>query len=168
MRNSAMNKILASLQVWWLRISLREQRLVAVGAVALAVGVLYWGIYQPIVQRAELAQSQVRSEKQLLSWVENKANDIVALRGSGAKTLSPLPFNQAVSSSARRFNIELVRVQPRGEEMQVWVQPLPFNQLVSWLEYLQQNHGVEAEFLDLDKNSRVGMVDVKRLQLSKG
>ncbi|EGU33550.1 type II secretion system protein M [Vibrio scophthalmi] len=163
-----MNKLLASLQVWWLRITPREQRLVMVGGVALIIGILFWGIYQPMVQRAELAQNQLRTEKQLLSWVQNKADDIVALRGNGARALSPLPFNQAVSSSARRFNIELVRVQPRGEEMQVWVQPLPFNQLVSWLEYLQQNHGVEAQFLDIDKNERVGVVDVKRLQLSKG
>lgn len=163
-----MNKLLASLQVWWLRITPREQRLVMVGGVALIIGILFWGIYQPMVQRAELAQNQLRTEKQLLSWVQNKADDIVALRGNGARSLSPLPFNQAVSSSARRFNIELVRVQPRGEEMQVWVQPLPFNQLVSWLEYLQQNHGVEAQFLDIDKNERVGVVDVKRLQLSKG
>lgn len=163
-----MNKLLASLQVWWLRITPREQRLVMVGGVALIIGILFWGIYQPMVQRAELAQNQLRTEKQLLSWVQNKADDIVALRGNGARALSPLPFNQAVSSSARRFNIELVRVQPRGEEMQVWVQPLPFNQLVSWLEYLKQNHGVEAQFLDIDKNERVGVVDVKRLQLSKG
>ncbi|MCY9804110.1 type II secretion system protein M [Vibrio scophthalmi] len=163
-----MNKLLASLQVWWLRITPREQRLVMVGGVALIIGILFWGIYQPMVQRAELAQNQLRTEKQLLSWVQNKADDIVALRGNGARALSPLPFNQAVSSSARRFNIELVRVQPRGEEMQVWVQPLPFNQLVSWLEYLQQSHGVEAQFLDIDKNERVGVVDVKRLQLSKG
>ncbi|ANS84115.1 Type II secretion system protein M [Vibrio scophthalmi] len=163
-----MNKLLASLQVWWLRITPREQRLVMVGGVALIIGILFWGIYQPMVQRAELAQNQLRTEKQLLSWVQNKADDIVALRGNGARALSPLPFNQAVSSSARRFNIELVRVQPRGEEMQVWVQPLPFNKLVSWLEYLQQNHGVEAQFLDIDKNERVGVVDVKRLQLSKG
>ncbi|WP_406732390.1 type II secretion system protein M [Vibrio scophthalmi] len=163
-----MNKLLASLQVWWLRITPREQRLVMVGGVALIIGILFWGIYQPMVQRAELAQNQLRTEKQLLSWVQNKADDIVALRGNGARALSPLPFNQAVSSSARRFNIELVRVQPRGEEMQVWVQPLPFNQLVSWLEYLQQNHGVEAQFLDIDKSERVGVVDVKRLQLSKG
>jgi general secretion pathway protein M len=163
-----MNKLLASLQVWWLRITPREQRLVMVGGVALVIGILFWGIYQPMVQRAELAQNQLRTEKQLLSWVQNKADDIVALRGNGAKALSPLPFNQAVSSSARRFNIELVRVQPRGEEMQVWVQPLPFNQLVSWLEYLQQNHGVEAQFLDIDKSERVGVVDVKRRQLRKG
>ncbi|EGU33702.1 general secretion pathway protein M [Vibrio sp. N418] len=163
-----MNKLLASLQVWWLRITPREQRLVMVGGVALIIGILFWGIYQPMVQRAELAQNQLRTEKQLLSWVQNKADDIVVLRGNGARALSPLPFNQAVSSSARRFNIELVRVQPRGEEMQVWVQPLPFNQLVSWLEYLQQNHGVEAQFLDIDKNERVGVVNVKRLQLSKG
>lgn len=34
-------------------------------------------------QRAELAQSRIQSEKQLLTWVQDKADDITALRKSG-------------------------------------------------------------------------------------
>jgi len=50
----------------------------------------------------------------------------------------------------------------------VWVQPLPFNQLVSWIEYMQTHHGIEVLFLDIDKSNRAGVVEVKRLQLRKG
>ncbi|WP_162047434.1 type II secretion system protein M [Vibrio taketomensis] len=163
-----MNKVINSLQIWWSKISLREQRLVSVGGAVLLLGVLYWAIYQPMIARAEQAQLRLNSEKQLLTWVKDKADRIVALRGSGAKALSPLPFNQALSSSARRFNVELVRMQPRGNEMQVWVQPLPFNQLVNWIEYMQSNHGIDVLFIDVDKNALTGVVDVKRLQLVKG
>ncbi|OLQ86074.1 general secretion pathway protein GspM [Vibrio panuliri] len=163
-----MKNILSSLQVWWYRITPRERRLVLVGSVVLGFGVLYWGIYQPVAQRAEQAQLALNSEKQLLSWVQDKADQIIELRGSGAKAISPLPLNQAIPSSARRFNVEMVRVQPRGNEMQVWVQPLPFNQLVSWIEYMQTHHGIEVLFLDIDKSNRAGVVEVKRLQLRKG
>ncbi|OLQ86566.1 general secretion pathway protein GspM [Vibrio ponticus] len=163
-----MRAILNSLQVWWYRITPREQRLVMIGGVALGFGLLYWGLYQPVAQRAEQAQLNLNSEKQLLSWVQDKADQIVDLRGSGVKAISPLPLNQAVSSSARRFNVEMVRVQPRGEEMQVWVQPLPFNQLMSWIEYMKANHAIDVLFLDIDKSSQAGMVEVKRLQLTKG
>ncbi|MGF1911672.1 type II secretion system protein M [Vibrio kasasachensis] len=163
-----MNSILSSLQAWWSSITLREQRLVVIGSVVLGFGLLFWGIYQPIVQRAEQAQLALNSEKQLLAWVKNKADHIVELRGGGAKAISPLPLNQAISSSARRFNIELVRVQPRENEMQVWVQPVPFNQLVNWLEYMQTNHAIDVLFLDIDKSTQAGMVEIKRLQLIKG
>ncbi|GAK86867.1 general secretion pathway protein M [Vibrio ponticus] len=163
-----MQAILNSLQIWWYRITPREQRLVMIGSLVLVFGVLYWGIYQPITQRAEQAQLNLSSEKQLLGWVSDQADKIVELRGNGAKAISPLPLNQAISSSARRFDVEMVRVQPRGDEMQVWVQPLPFNQLISWVEYMQANHAIEVLFLDIDKSSQAGMVEVKRLQLSKG
>ncbi|GAK85571.1 general secretion pathway protein M [Vibrio ponticus] len=163
-----MQAILNSLQIWWYRITPREQRLVMIGSLVLVFGVLYWGIYQPITQRAEQAQLNLNSEKQLLGWVSDQADKIVELRGNGTKAISPLPLNQAISSSARRFDVEMVRVQPRGDEMQVWVQPLPFNQLISWVEYMQANHAIEVLFLDIDKSSQAGMVEVKRLQLSKG
>lgn len=163
-----MKMFLNSLQAWWLRITPREQRLTVIGSIVLGFGLLYWGIYQPITQRAEQAQLTLNNEKQLLSWVKDKADQIVELRGSGAKAISPLPLNQAISSSARRFNVELVRVQPRGNEMQVWVQPLPFNQLVNWVEYMQANHAIDVLFLDIDKSTQAGVVEVKRLQLRKG
>ncbi len=163
-----MKRILNSLQAWWYQITPREQRLTVIGSVVLGFGLLYWTVYQPITLRAEQAKLALNNEKQLLSWVTDKADQIVELRGSGAKAISPLPLNQAVSSSARRFNVELVRVQPRGNEMQVWVQPLPFNQLVNWMDYMQANHAIEVLFLDIDKSPQAGMVEVKRLQLSKG
>ncbi|RJX72435.1 type II secretion system protein M [Vibrio sinensis] len=157
-----------SLLRWWGSISLREQRLVMICSVLLTIGAIYWLVLQPVAQRAEMAQTRIQSEKQLLSWVKNQANQIVELRAQGGRSVSSLPLNQAVSSSARRYNVELVRVQPRGKELQVWVQPLPFNQFLNWVADMQENHGVNVMFLDIDKADRDGMVEVKRLQLSKG
>ncbi|MDA0149343.1 type II secretion system protein M [Vibrio sp. LaRot3] len=163
-----MNKLLASFNQWWSSITQREQRLVSIGGAALLFGVIYWGIYQPIADSAAQAQQRIQNEKQLLSWVQKQADTISSLKAAGGQSISPLPFNQAISSSARRFKIELVRVQPRGEEMQVWVQPVAFNQLVNWLDYLNTNHAIDVIFLDIDKTARSGEVEIKRLQLSKG
>ncbi|MCG6507489.1 type II secretion system protein GspM, partial [Vibrio parahaemolyticus] len=56
----------------------------------------------------------------------------------------------------------------RGEMMQVWIQPLPFSQLVSWIAYLKEKQGVDVEFMDLDRGKVPGVVEVKRLQLKRG
>ena len=125
-----MKNLIAQAQTWWSSISQREQRLV-MGCGAIAVlGIIYWGILQPMNQRAELAQSRIQSEKQLLTWVQNKADDITALRKSGGVSFSNQPLNQVVSSSARRYKVELIRVQPRNDSVQVWIKPLAFNQMV--------------------------------------
>ncbi|EHK9125834.1 type II secretion system protein M [Vibrio parahaemolyticus] len=163
-----MKNLISQAQAWWSGISQREQRLV-MGCGALAIlGILYWGLLQPMSQRAELAQSRIQSEKQLLTWVQDKADDITALRKSSGVSYSNQPLNQLISSSARRFKVELIRMQPRNDSVQVWIKPLAFNQLVDWLRYLKEQQGIEVEFLDIDRTDQAGMIDVNRLQFKRG
>ncbi len=163
-----MKQWMALAKNWWSSITQREQRLVICGGILLLLGVLYWGIWQPVAQQAQQAELNAASEKQLLSWVKDQADTISQLRAQGGKSFSNQPLNQVISSSARRFDVELIRVQPRGDMMQVWVQPMPFNRLVDWIVYLRTEQGVNAMFVDLDKGDKEGMVDVKRLQFIKG
>ncbi|USD65180.1 type II secretion system protein M [Vibrio sp. SCSIO 43136] len=161
-----MNQILA----WWQSISVREQRLVIIAGALCLVGSLYWGVVAPLNQRAELAQQRIQSEKQLLTWVQDSANTITSLRKSagvsGSRGSSPL--NQVVSSTTRQYKIELIRMQPRGDSLQVWVKPLPFNQLVNWVSNMREKQGIEVEFLDITRTEQVGQVEVNRLQLKRG
>ncbi|MGF1752242.1 type II secretion system protein M [Vibrio makurazakiensis] len=163
-----MKNLMESLQAWWSSISQREQRLVIGCSLLLVVGAIYWGLLQPLTQRAELAQTRIQSEKQLLSWVKNKADEISELRSSNGAIVSTQPLNQVVSSSIRRYKIELIRVQPRGEMLQVWIKPLPFNQFVDWLTYLKEKQGVEVEFMDIDRSDKSGVIEVNRLQFKRG
>ncbi|MCG6213617.1 MULTISPECIES: type II secretion system protein M [Vibrio] len=158
----------ASLQTWWSGISQREQRLVLMCGGLLFLGVLYWGILQPLQQRSDAAKARIVSEQQLLQWVQSTADDIVALRGQGGVARTSQTLNQVITNSTRQFNIELIRVQPRGDMMQVWVQPLPFSQLVAWIAYLKEKQGVDVEYMDLDRGKVSGVVEVKRLQLKRG
>ncbi len=163
-----MKNLIAQVQVWWSSISQREQRMLIGCGVFVVIGFIYWGILQPMSQRAELAQSRIQAEKQLLDWVQDKADDITALRKSGGVTYSNQPLNQLVSSSARRFKVELIRVQPRNESVQVWIKPLAFNQMIDWLRYLKEQQGIEVEFLDIDRTEQAGMIEVNRLQFKRG
>lgn len=154
---------------WWQSISPRERVLVAGGSVALLVALIYWGGFKPLNDRAALAQNRINAERSLLTWVQKKADTIVTLRGGASSTSQATirPMNQVIPSSTRQFKIDLIRMQPRGEEMQVWVKPLPFNSLVNWLAYLRDSQGIHAQFLDINKTDVEGMVEVNRLQLSR-
>ncbi|CAH0524377.1 Type II secretion system protein M [Vibrio hippocampi] len=155
-------------QSWWVSISQREQRLVVVCALILLVGGIYWGILAPFDQRTELAQSRIQSEKQLLSWVTQQADKITEQREAGGVVVSSQPLNQVVTSSTRRFNIELIRMQPRNEQLQVWIKPIPFEFFVNWLFYLEQQQGISVEVMDIDKSDQDGVIEVKRLQFKRG
>lgn len=163
-----MNQLKHSIYAWWSGITQREQRLMIVCISLIALASIYWGIVQPISERSELAQARISSEKQLLSWVEGKADNIAALRRSGGRAYSNTPLNQVVSSSTKRYRIELVRIQPRDESLQVWVQPVPFNQFIDWLTFLKETQDIGVEFMDLSASDASGVVEVKRLQLKRG
>ncbi|WGW00455.1 type II secretion system protein M [Vibrio sp. YMD68] len=163
-----MSKLVTSFRLWWQGISIREQRLVMICTGLLVVGVGYWGILEPIQQRSLQAQNKVNSEQQLLNWVKNKADEITQLRAQSGLVTTSEPLNQVISSSASRFKVELIRIQPRDDMFQVWVQPIEFNQLIGWITYLKEQQGVDVEHLDVARTDQDGMVDVKRLQFKRG
>lgn len=163
-----MNGIISSVTAWWAGISVREQRLVIGCGLLLLLGGIYWGVVQPVSESAENAQARIKSEKQLLTWVKGKANTIVELRGSGAAAPSTKPLNQVVSSSTKSYSIELIRMQPRDEMLQVWIKPVPFNRFVQWLAYLKDKQGIDVEFMDISGTDKKGVVEIKRLQLKRG
>ena len=155
---------------YWKGLSLREQRLLGAAAAVLLLGGLYWGLISPLQERAEQAKQKLASEKALLAWVDGKAAEIEALRAATGNRaqVSALPLNQAVTSSVKRYKLEIVRLQPQQEDIQVWLKPMPFSTLLTWLEFLSSSQGVQVKFIDLGKTDTEGMVEVKRLQLGRG
>ena len=158
-----------NITAWWKALSVREQRLTMIASVALIVGLFYWGLWQPLQLRAEQADSRLQNQKASLQWLQEQASEIVTLRGqTGTSAQSNKGLNQVVNETTGRFDIELIRMQPRDNAVQVWVKPISFNALVDWLAFLQRHHGVAAQFLDISKTDVEGMVEVNRLQLGRG
>ncbi|CAM4088847.1 MULTISPECIES: type II secretion system protein GspM [Vibrio] len=163
-----MRKLQESILGYWSGISLREQRMLIIAIGFGLAGLLYWGGFAPLKEKSELAQTRLVRETQLLSWVQKEANEITELRKtSNAPTISNQPLNQVLSTSTRRFNIELIRLQPRDDMVQVWVQPVAFNQLMNWLLFLRQERGVDVAFLDITETEKPGVVEVSRLQFKR-
>ncbi|HIF9093967.1 TPA: type II secretion system protein M [Photobacterium damselae] len=158
------------MKTWWKSLSQREQRLVMGAGGACLLAVLYWGIWQPMTQRAEMAERNLNSQRQLLSWVQTKANQIAAYKqAGGAVAVSDKGLSQVVNETTSRYKIELIRMQPRDNDsaLQVWVKPLPFNALVNWLTVLQEQYGIDVQLIDVTKGERDGTVEVNRLQLGR-
>jgi len=163
-----MKNIITPLQSWWQGISQREQRMVLICGLLVVLAVVFWGIVQPLSERSSQAKERIESEKQLLAWVSDNADRITNLRKQGGVVRSSETLNQIIVASIRQFDIELIRVQPRDEMMQVWIQPLPFYKLVSWIAYLKEKQGVDVEFMDIKRGKQQGVVEIQRLQLKRG
>jgi len=151
----------------FLQLSDREQRLVIISAVLVLVAIFYWGFWSPLNTSLERDQTAVENQTELLDWVQKNANRAVQLRSSGvdkASFLGSLP--QVVNQSANSMKIAISRMQPQGDELQVWIDQAPFNDVLGWLQSLEKT-GVSILDIDIVASDLPGQVKIRRLKLGK-
>lgn len=151
----------------FLQLSAREQRLVLISAVFVILAIFYWGIWSPLNTSLERSQNSVKNQQELLVWVQQNANRAVQLRSStGNKGSFSGSLPQVVNQSASRMKIAISRMQPQGDELQVWIDQAPFNDVLSWLQSLEKT-GVTILDVDIAEADAPGLVKIRRLKLGK-
>jgi general secretion pathway protein M len=91
----------------------------------------------------------------------------VQLRKSGGnKATFSGSLPQAVNQSANSMKITISRMQPQDDELQVWIDQAPFNNVLSWLQSLEKT-GVSILDIDIAESDLPGQVKIRRLKLGK-
>lgn len=157
------------LQGWWQGISPREQRLVAVGGGILLLGLCYWAIWQPIASRITERERQVLNQQQTLAWLKEKGQEVLSMQGSQGRRIDTSgTLEGVVNRTAFDQKIKIARLQPQGQELQVWIDTVPFDTLLLWLATLSDQYGVQVQIIEVAReNLAPGLVKVRRLQLSR-
>ncbi|WP_299072128.1 type II secretion system protein M [uncultured Paraglaciecola sp.] len=155
------------LKKMFLELSSQEQRLIMLSAILVLFAIFYWGIWSPLNASLERDKVAVKNQTELLVWVQKNANRAMQLRSSGnASTSLSGSLPQAVNQSASRMKIAISRMQPQGDELQVWIDQAPFNDLLSWLQSLEKT-GVSILDIDIAESDVPGQVKIRRLKLGK-
>ena len=145
----------------------REQRLVLLSGLVILLGIFYWGLWAPLNQSISQQSQLLESNKKLVSWVEEQGQKAAHLRrtqSSPRQVTGSLP--QLVTSTSSNHSLSISRMQPQGDEIQVWIDEAPFNSLVGWLNELE-TRGIVIEQLDVAVANATGMIKVRRLVLTK-
>lgn len=158
-----MKELLAKFQ----QLSDREKVLVSVAGVLVMVFVFYFIVWAPMNDALAAQRKSMQTNQTDLAWIKQSANRAVQLRtGTGVTGNFTGSLPQAVNQTASRVNIAISRMQPQGEELKVWVDQAPFNDVLSWLQSLE-SQGVRIINVDLAEANSPGMVKVRSLQLGK-
>ena len=144
----------------------REQRLVLISGVVLIIALFYWVIWQPLSNSREQQQPRLESQSELLLWVQENAVRAQQLRRTSGNKVFSGSLPQAVNTSSARFNIAIARMQPQDDEIQVTVDEAPFNDVLGWLQNMEEM-GILILQADLAEGNAPGMVRIRRLQLGK-
>ncbi|MCY7295663.1 type II secretion system protein M [Alteromonas sp. a30] len=145
----------------------REKKLVVIASVVIVIALFYFVIWSPLQQSIKTNRASVERQQELLVWVKENATKAIQLKqsaGSHGGFNGSLP--QAVNQTAARFSIDISRMQPQKDDIQVWVDKAPFNNVLAWLQQLEQM-GISVAEADIAESDEVGMIKVRRLRLSK-
>lgn len=152
---------------WWQQLSARDRRVLIMGGAALIVIVYIFGVRLPAQNAVEELESQVREERELVSWMERARREIYALRGradpEAAASSSESLFSLA-DESAREAGLGpvLQRVEPAGDNgARVNFEDIAFDELVTWMARMRSEHGVVAAQVTVRRGADEGRVDAQ-------
>lgn len=153
------------MKAWWLGLNTREQRLVgSLGGVVL-IFLFYSLVWQPLNDNITNTEKKVVRQQELLVWVKQEISRYQANSGNAKRPKNNASLSSIVNQAANRSGIAITRIQPQGDDLQVWIDNIAFNNLLQWLEQLSQQHGLMIKNIDLDATDINGEVRVRRLQL---
>lgn len=145
----------------------REQKLVTLSALVVVIALFYFAIWSPLNTALDKQARLLDNQQSLLVWVKDSAARAQQLRRNttGKRAFSgSLP--QAVSRTTNQHNIAISRLQPQGDELQVWIDQAPFNNVLEWLKTME-SMGVVILQADIAEADDEGYIKIRRLQLGK-
>ena len=155
-------------RAWWSSLAERERRIVGGGGVALALIVLYTGLYEPLVEARRERSADLQAARAVAVQLERLAVAVprggTATAGAGQSLLAIVDQSRKASAIDKPPS----RLQPEGENtVRIWLEDVPFDPLVRWLGDLHVRYGVRVEAADIQRESGPGLVNV-RLTLVRG
>lgn len=152
---------------WLNSLDPRERYLVLAGAALVSCLLLYVIVWAPFTAKVEKLRASHTEQQALLQWMQGAANEVKRLSRNARRpgqTATGQSLLALIDSTAKagRLGTALKRVQPEGEQrVQVWLEEASFDDVVTWLEGLEQRQGITAESSVIAAKEKPGIVDVR-------
>jgi general secretion pathway protein M len=155
-----------ALKTWYAGLAEREQKLVLAGAIFGVIFLFYLTIWAPLNASLSTQKVGLQADRSNLVWVQEKAARAQILRQSSNQNSYGGSLTQLINQTTRSAGIPVSRMQPQGDELQVSIDQIAFNDLLTWLDGLEKR-GVKVILSDVSEVDAQGFVQVRRLQLGK-
>jgi general secretion pathway protein M len=149
------------LRAWYAGLERREQRVVAVGSVTVAVLILVFGILLPLQGSVSSLRRHNAVKREDLAWMRVNAAEIRASGGgvpSGDGGEAPVVV-VGRTAGEEGLTDSLRGMAPNGTGVHVQLNGAPFDAVVPWLTKLDEHHGLAIESITVDRTANAGQVN---------
>ena len=148
------------LRTWFNGLQQREQRVVAIGAVILALMLLVGGILMPLQSAVSAAVRANATKREDLAWMHQNAPEVASAGTAQFNDTGEAPVvvvdrvgREAGLSSALRGT------QPNATGVRVQLEAASFDTMITWLDTLDTRYGYALESITVDRGAAPGMVN---------
>lgn len=146
-------------EIWWERLSLRDQRTAIILGLSLVILLVYSAIMLPLSSWSKHAKEQASRGYEDFLYMQNNLPLAKQLEGQQRAGQSLDPVN-IVSSSAKQAGIVFSRVQPVRQGVSVWIDEVSYQSLLTWLLQLNAKALLNVKQIRLEKAGEDGFVKV--------
>ncbi len=145
----------------------REQLLVGIAAVVIALALVYLMIWTPVANARRHAERELADTRVVAQRLEVIGAALGAAQNSGVS--GPLVSRDAsllsavdLASKDGTLSKAPSRLQPDGDtQVRVWVDAVQFDSLLRWINELQTRYGVRVDGLDVERQPTPGLVNAR-------
>ncbi len=147
-------------------LSPRERRLLYIGSAVAAVLLFYLTVWAPLSAKVDRLRENVAEQQRLEAWMLQAKEEVLRLRQAAAGKIkrSRQSLLALTDQSAKRQGLAqaIKRVQPDGQnKVNIRLEGAAFDDVVTWLETLQAQHGVSVVSITVDRQDQPGLVDAR-------
>ena len=146
------------LRTWFFGLQQRERRVLTVGAIAVAVLILMFGLLLPLEGSVSGLNRRNAIKREDLAWMQVHQAEISSTALPADRGEAPVVV---VDRTARETGLTdaLRGTAPNGNGVRVQLEAAAFDTMVPWLVNLDENYGLAIESITLDRTARPGLVN---------
>jgi len=148
------------LRAWFVGLTQRERRVVAIGAIVLGLIVLLGGILMPLQSAVSTTAKTNASKREDLAWMRVNAPEVRATGFALPADTGEAPV-VLVDRVGREAGLAgaLRGTQPNATGVRVQLEAAPFDIMIVWLDTLDTRYGYALESITVDRGAAPGMVN---------
>lgn len=160
-----MKQQLELLNNWYNSLSLRDKNLLITTIIFLSITLFYLIVWEPVHQDRDLQQQKLKSQQDIYAWMQSASNEVKSLKSSGIrKATSNQPISLILENSAKISGLKqyINKIESSGKNgARVKIDSASFDQLLVWLNTLEQQHGVTITTASIERNEKMGTVSAR-------
>ncbi|HET9033001.1 MAG TPA: type II secretion system protein M [Dokdonella sp.] len=152
---------------WWNQQTLRDRRVLIIGAIVVAIFLVWSFIWHPLAAERERLASQLDNARRDLAFVRVAEAEVDHLRNAGVRSRADRQGKSLLALadvSARGAGLEgvLKRLEPVGpNSVRASFEFASFDTLMAWIESLARDYGVQITDFSADRVDATGLVNAR-------